>query len=149
MGLLRETLPSDSKMLFDWANDPETRQMSINSAPILWENHIAWFERKISDTHTRMFILAEENKNIGQIRFDWKDGEWLIGYSVAKEFRGMGFGRKILSAGIEKIEKGIITGYVKPENKASVKLFRDLGFTEECTTEESSVKLIKFTIVKS
>ena len=149
MVLLRKTVPADRELLFEWANDPETRNMSINGKPITWENHQVWFDRKLLDENTKMFILSDEETNIGQVRFEWKDSEWLIGYSIVKEFRGRGLGKQILLAGIEQIEKGKITGYVKPENLASVKIFTDLGFAEEETSEQNGVILIKFSLVKS
>jgi RimJ/RimL family protein N-acetyltransferase len=149
MPLLRKVGPSDRELLFNWANEPDTRNMSINSTPITWENHLSWFDRKLVDESVKMFILAEGEKNIGQVRFEYRDNEWLIGYSIAKEFRGKGLGKQILLAGIGQIEKGKITGYVKPENLASVKIFRDLGFAEEGISEQNGVALIKFSLVKS
>jgi RimJ/RimL family protein N-acetyltransferase len=149
MVLLRKTVPADRELLFEWANDPDTRSMSINGKPITWENHIAWFDRKLLDENTKMFILSDEETNIGQVRFEWKDCEWLIGYSIAKKFRGRGLGKQILLAGIAQIEKGKITGYVKPANLASVKIFTDLGFAEEEISEQNGVTLIKFSLVKS
>ena len=72
MTLLREINIDDAQILFDWANDPEVRKMSINTEPILWNNHLNWFQRKLSDkTGTKMFILEANKEVVGQIRFEF------------------------------------------------------------------------------
>ena len=35
---------SDIKDIYEWRNDKITRQMSINSNIVKWENHTKWFE---------------------------------------------------------------------------------------------------------
>ena len=149
MPSIREINIGDAKVLFDWANDPEVRKMSINNEPILWNNHVNWLERKLADkTASKMFMLEDEDDAVGQIRFEFREGEWLIGYSIGLKSRGKGYGKEILRSGIEQIQQGKISGYVKPENSASVKIFLHLGFLQEKIVKENHNTLIKFSLQK-
>ena len=37
-----KSFTADADVLWRWANDPETRQNSFNTSPILYEEHVAW-----------------------------------------------------------------------------------------------------------
>ncbi|SOE21824.1 UDP-2,4-diacetamido-2,4,6-trideoxy-beta-L-altropyranose hydrolase [Spirosomataceae bacterium TFI 002] len=130
---------SDSTLYFDWVNDPSTRQQSYNIDPVSLEQHNAWFNQRLTDEKSVLYVV-EFNKNpIGQIRFQIENCEAKISYSVDKIYRGKGFGFWILKRGIEAIRKSTanlkIIGYVKFENIASINIFRKLGFEEVVSTE--------------
>jgi hypothetical protein len=40
---IRHALESDSKYLWQWRNDPQTRQNSVNQDEISWGDHNNWF----------------------------------------------------------------------------------------------------------
>ena len=42
---LREATIEDRDLLYEWANDPETRRASFNTDRINYEEHCRWFER--------------------------------------------------------------------------------------------------------
>jgi spore coat polysaccharide biosynthesis protein SpsF len=149
MVMLRPAQKSDSKLLYDWANETDVRNMSIDSNAIEWKDHIHWFERKITDPHTRIFIMIENGKEIGQIRMENKNSEWLIGYSIAEEYRGKGYGKKIIELGLKEIRTGIFVALVKINNTASVKIFSGLNFAQAGLVEEDGVQLIKFIFEKA
>ena len=144
--MLRKLQEGDKKILFDWVNDPEVRKMSVNTEPVLWEDHEKWFESKLKDKNTRIFLLTENDQKIGQVRFHLKNSEWLIGYSIAKEFRGKGYGRQILIDGLKEMQTGRFIAYVKPANLASLKIFLELKFEQSPEIEDENTGLIKFSL---
>lgn len=132
---VRRATPTDSSLLLDWVNDELTRKNSINSDHICANSHELWFNDSLSRGKERRIYIIETNSNIpiGQVRFDRQNGEWNIGYSLAKTFRGKGLGRKLLGKGMQKLaeEEGIdmpLLGAVKMGNYASCKVFESLGF---------------------
>jgi RimJ/RimL family protein N-acetyltransferase len=139
----------DCKLYFDWTNEPLTRQQSFNSEPILFEYHEAWFNRRLADENSVLFVV-EFNKNpIGQIRFQIEKNTATISYSLDENYRGKGLGFWILKKGVDALRNNLyntfpnleIIGFVKYENIASVKVFRKLGFRETTATEiENSYK---------
>lgn len=132
---LRKATDEDRKILFEWANDPEVRKASFETHEITWEEHCAWYERIMTEGNVLQYILEEEGKPSGQIRFAVKEGNAEISYSIAPESRGRGLAACMISMGIrkarsEKRDISEFTARVKPDNVISAKVFRNLGFDE-------------------
>jgi len=125
---LRDAAYGDAKLLFDWANDESVRNNSINQEPITWENHLNWFREKLNDTGTKILILENNDLPVGQMRVVMQEGCWTINYSVDKNFRGKGYGKKIVLLTLEKYPGDSFRATVKKENIASKKVFENLGF---------------------
>jgi RimJ/RimL family protein N-acetyltransferase len=148
MLMLRKVRKDDSELLYYWANDRDVRDMSVNQKPIFWQDHVSWLKKKLADNNLKMFILLDGVQEVGQIRLEYKEGQWIIGYSISAEFRGKGYGKRIVELGLQEIDKGVIIAFVKPSNKASLKIFSDLGFDNLGLTENQGVRLVKFTLGK-
>lgn len=132
---LRGAVESDSRLVFEWANDPQARASSFSSAPFPWEQHEAWFAEKLRSLCALMFIAVnDEDTPIGLLRYDIVDKNAVLSLNVDRQFRGRGYGVAILSLGLEELFRATrvekIMAYVKPENLASVRLFTKSGFTQ-------------------
>lgn len=143
---LRKVTKEDAKILFDWANDSETRQNSFSTEPIPWENHLSWLDGKLADENCFFYIgMNEAGEALGTIRFDYQAEKEsaVLSYSVAPKHRGNGYGAVLLSLGETQIakEKGClqIMAEVKTSNGASRKCFLKNGYQELETTEEEIV----------
>jgi RimJ/RimL family protein N-acetyltransferase len=136
---LREAEFADGKLLFSWVNDPVVRQNSINGGNIDWESHLKWFEAKLSNSNSKIFILvdAQSNQNIGQIRIDYDNQHWVIDYSIDKKFRNMGLGREIVSLLMQKFRDYKYYAVVRKENLSSITIFTRLGFRQVKTGNSS------------
>lgn len=130
---LIEAESMDCKMLFEWANDSEVRKNSFQSNMISYEKHIKWFQEKMADADCEIFLCIADGKKVGQVRIEYKGRESRISYSVAKKYRGMGYGQKMLLMVEEKVagKAEWLCGYVKPENMASQCIFAKLGYVNE------------------
>ena len=133
---LRKAEPTDMDLLFQWANDPVVRANSFHSEPIPYENHQKWFRQMMSNPTVLQFILMEENCPVGQIRLNLDGDEAEIGYSIAAEFRGKGYGHLILQLLKESVHDyypqiNRLLAKVKPGNTASNKLFEKEGYSME------------------
>ncbi len=149
---LRPATPSDIRLYFDWANDPETRQQSFNSEPISWENHEAWFARKVADPNALLLVFETDNNvPVGQVRFEKQtEGEVIIGISVDNAFRGRGLATQLVAEACrvcgEHWGNVPITAYIKPENQASIRAFERAGFTpsgESLTFVNAALRLVR------
>jgi len=147
---LRRVQSSDCVLIWEWANDGETRANSFSSAVIPWEAHTHWFEQKLA-SGTCFFYVALDQAAIplGQIRFDMQQGEAVVSTSVAPQFRGNGYGTLLIELGSAELfnttDARRIHAYVKPENQASVCAFLKAGYKtlgQEEYGEHSAVHLI-------
>jgi UDP-2,4-diacetamido-2,4,6-trideoxy-beta-L-altropyranose hydrolase len=130
---LRPALESDSHLLWEWANDSAVRAASFSAAPIPWETHKVWFNKKLSSKCHILIAEDEERTPFAQIRFDQRsDGDLEIGLSVAKAWRGRGYGAEIIREAARLMWNASspvrLHAFVKPENVASVAVFEASGF---------------------
>ena len=122
------------RLLWEWVNDPSSRDASLNSEFIEWESHVKWFENMIVDNDARPYIIEDKDNNIvAQVRFDRiENGTWRVDFTTAPEFRGKGLAGKAMRMGCEKLaedENGIeIIANVKVDNIASVKMCTKAGY---------------------
>jgi len=132
---IRRALKGDSDVYFNWANDKDVRNNAINANPIQYQKHINWYNKKITDINSFLYIFEQNNKPVGQIRFDKEDCSFTIDYSIDKYYRGLGLGSIIIKQGVEKLLKELISNssfmlvaHVKEENIASAKVFEKMNF---------------------
>jgi len=143
----------DLELFFDWANDTAVRKNAISSDPIEFEGHTRWFKQKLEDKDTYIYILKADHQPVGQIRFELEEKEAVIGYSIAKESRGRGFGTVLVEFGLDKLKRECnrflkYKAVVKAHNIASWKVFEKLGFdqTEEFQRDGDVYKIFKLDI---
>ncbi|PJZ53375.1 hypothetical protein CH380_09250, partial [Leptospira adleri] len=70
---LRTVTSKDESLLLRWANDPSVRQMAFNSTEISVEDHKNWFNSKLNDLKSSIYILEDFDTPVGLIRFDFNE----------------------------------------------------------------------------
>lgn len=129
--VVRSVNYKDMDLLFEWANDPLNRKQSYQSEKISLSEHQKWFEEKLKNDKTRMFIVEMKNKALGLVRFEVLENRAVIGVVVSENFRGKGLGVKVLILACEKYFETFswpIEAYIKQGNIASIKSFKKVGF---------------------
>jgi spore coat polysaccharide biosynthesis predicted glycosyltransferase SpsG/RimJ/RimL family protein N-acetyltransferase len=137
---VRRAVASDVDITYRWANDPEQRRQSFRTKAISKEEHSTWFEKKIADSNTVLYIFELESLPIAQLRLDLEDGQAVISYSIDKGHRGKGLGNAVLSCGLKRFieDRQIpvrIVGFVKKTNTSSMRIFENLRFIKTEATE--------------
>lgn len=123
----------DSHDLWLIANDAETRRQSYRSDPIPWETHRTWFEAKLHDPDSRIWIAESGGRLVGIFRYQTTpNGETVVGVQVAPEFRGRGFGADLIRRGSDRAfrfdgSKKLIAE-IKTANPTSRKAFEKAGY---------------------
>jgi len=136
--VVRNATASDCELYWRWVNDPEVRRNSLHSEPIPWEAHQRWFHKKLVESDATLLLVVSEVGPIGQVRLDRRGSDWAINYSLARQFRGLGLGRRLLACAIETVKQvHVVTllGEVKADNQASATVFQRLGFIEDLPAE--------------
>lgn len=139
---LRPVAEQDERLLLEWANDPQTRAMAFNPEVIVPEVHHAWLARRLADPDSRLFIATAANGvEIGQTRFEHRDGDWIVSYSLDELHRGKGLGEPMLRRAIAALRQagaiGQLLALVRPENAPSRRIFERLGFTQTAVDARS------------
>ncbi len=148
--VLRMVAEGDCRLLWTWANDPNVRASAFSEGPIPFEDHERWFSRKLRDPNTVIFIAeTRAGAPVGQVRFDVDaQGDAEIDFSVAREWRGRGYGREILEMGAARLfatgRAARVHGAVKESNLASQRSFEAAGFTTASRTDERGTPVVVF-----
>lgn len=139
---LRLGTKDDVDRVFEWANDPVTRQVSFNTEPIAYDQHVAWFERQLTGERQNLFIIvaralddeALPGEPLGVVRLDALQDlptACVVSINVAPQARGRGVGGRALAAATEaaiKLGFDTIDAYIRPSNVASVRAFEKAGY---------------------
>lgn len=133
MLVLRKAKKEDCELLFEWANDIECRKNSFSEKKIDFEMHIKWLESKLKNISSDLFIVEEDGKPVGMLRLDYEQKSAIISYSVAKEERKKGYGKKILQLAERYVKKDKmdikeLIGKVKRDNLISMSKFEQLEY---------------------
>ena len=132
--LLREAVPSDCRLLYDWRMDPVTRAGSFGHDTFPYEEHEKWFRKLMADPCRKQFILLRmpAATPAAQLRLDLLGQEAEISYSVAAAERGKGIGTLLIQTAVSYAGNlsGIrtLTAEVLPDNTASRRIFEKCGF---------------------
>jgi UDP-2,4-diacetamido-2,4,6-trideoxy-beta-L-altropyranose hydrolase len=138
---VRAANENDLLIYFNWVNDPEVRQHSLDQEPVSLAGHTEWFRRRLGDSETQLYLLEAFGLPAGQIRFQRVGKDTRIAYSLDGRFRGRGWGAELVRLGMQRLlEQSQDAGRrfiaeVKTDNPASAAIFRKLGFDEEYVEE--------------
>jgi RimJ/RimL family protein N-acetyltransferase len=124
----RPAVESDARLIFDWRNDPLTRQQSHNTHALDWYSHLEWFRNVLLSDDRIIQIGLNESEPCGSIRQDRISGKkWLLSWMINPALRGQGFGKALLQQFVLKYP-GDYLAEIKNENIASIKMVQTAGF---------------------
>lgn len=131
---------------FEWASDATVRAYSFNQDTISLDEHTNWYVKKIEQPNCIYLLGKWGNDIVGSLRFDITNNDALISYLVSPKYHGKGLGRILLAKGLAYLSQhnntvATATGFVLPQNIASLKVFERLGFT--CTEENRQLRFTK------
>lgn len=139
--MVRPADSSDLEQTYEWANDQAIRAFSKTKNYIPFEEHTAWFRKKISDANS-LYLMAEYcTARVGTVRFDkGPTGEALLSYLIDPLYQGVGFGKLLVMKGIEyAIKTGFcnkMIAHVHHDNASSIRILEATGF-EQAGSEDA------------
>jgi len=140
----------DTKLLLEWRNDPSAYENFFVSESVTWPKHVDWLNKVLLDENRYLFLIFnEENKPIGQVRFDIEDKEAEISITIAKEFRSQGYGKQTIydsSKMFLEMNPNLdrVVAKILDRNPKSVATFIKAGYHE--VRKEEKVIVLEFTM---
>ena len=131
------TTENDSKDIWEWRNDEQTKQMSISGSSVSWETHSSWYERSLVNPNRYLYLgFMNGNEKIGMCRFDVdvKTNIAEVSINLNPQHRNKKLSSQLLSQAITKFceEKNTdLAAKIKKTNLGSIKCFTKSGFTFE------------------
>jgi len=127
---LRVASLDDAKRLYDWSLALSPSAPTPWGLPI-WEDHIHWLGLALGPTDQLLFIgeAVRTDQALGSVRFDAAGPDlWSVAIIVAPEYRGRGWSRKLLQAGLDHFDNAAFIARLPQADLAAGALFRGLGF---------------------
>jgi len=156
--IIRRVEQRDCKTLWQWRNHISTRQMSLNTNEVLYEEHKRWFASVLRNP-AKLILMGElaeskahktiENaeKRVAMLRLDFSQSiscehydHALVSINVNPEYRGQSLGKPFLQQTLMWLQSNghnlsihisnrlHIVAQIKSDNVASIKLFESLNF---------------------
>ena len=145
---MRDATSSDMAQYFQWANESESRLQSLDQDEITWESHMAWFESRLADVSSFLYILEAGEIPLAQIRFQVVGQFLQLSYSVDSLYRGRGLGRDVILRGIHRLPDSLprrLRAIARGSNSASIGALKSAGFEVDLdgSTLPGTVALIR------
>jgi L-amino acid N-acyltransferase YncA len=144
---IRAADKSDCKDIYAWRSDIVSRTMFFNSNIPTYEEHFQWFNSSLNNQDCKLYIGEISATKIGVCRFDYDTKSEVVEVSINMnpKCRGCGYGKRFLASSISEFQKDYKSEFlakIKPENLASLKIFKSVGF-QEISFKEDMIVLVK------
>lgn len=118
---------TDATLLFAWQQHPSTRVYSrVRDAPT-WEDHLIWLSSYLQREEVYFFLICNGEHPVGFLRLDRVLGDLEVSIAIAPGLRQRGFAYEALCL-IKDYTPERLLAYIKPDNEASLALFKKAGF---------------------
>ncbi|MDH6423813.1 GNAT family N-acetyltransferase [Aurantimicrobium minutum] len=139
--VIRSAGIEDSRYLFEWRNDPTTRNASLNTDEIHWEEHQKWYLSVLKNPQVVIYIAEDipaESSPLGMCRFNISEERESaeVSINLNPEHRGKGLAQSILHDAIEVFTTEHprvidLTATIREENLPSMKIFVSENFVPQ------------------
>ncbi len=131
--IVRLVNEDDCRPMWEWWNDPVTRQMMKDNNPVPYESHVEWFKKAIVDKNRVLCMGVFDGETFGIVRFlKEEDRIYEVSINLSPEMRGKGLGAPFLANSIKFLEKmgkiSLLYAMLKKVNYPSKKTFEKNGF---------------------
>ena len=131
---------NDSLDIFQWRNDPLTRQNSVNTDPVSLKDHNQWFNEVLNSRNTELLIGIKDSIKVGVCRFSLNNLSNSVEVSINLNplMRGKRISKKLLEDSINyylKNNKVMLTATIRIDNIPSIKIFEELNFIKTKSTD--------------
>lgn len=138
---LRPVTAEDGALLFAWLNQPDSLVASLDtSAPVAWDVHKDWFDARLADPSTRIWVVERDATPVGAIRLQDKGDGPEIAIYIDAPTRGAGIAGAALGLALDEARSvwpsSEAIARVRPDNAASRCLFERAGFSQRCQADD-------------
>ena len=145
---LRSVTLKDSKEIWEWRNDPFTRMMFRNKSHVKYEKHLKWFRSKLKDKNCSFFMGEAFGINAGIVRIDVTKNVGEVSINMNPKVRGMSLATTLLKDATysfnAKNPSSHLIANIDIKNKASIKIFKNVGFLLQKSKKDLNTYRMKF-----
>jgi RimJ/RimL family protein N-acetyltransferase len=146
--LIRPAGLEDCEQYFRWACDSDVRANSLVTAALTFESHRRWFEERLSDPCSFLYVAERSGHPIGQVRLQNSDSSAVLSYSLDNNWRQKGLAKLMIHQSLslysaDRRSCSVVVARVKRSNIASIRALESSGFCRAGPRKDSGVLLFK------
>ena len=127
---LRRADASDRERIYEYNCSPDVRAVSGSSKAVSFAEHSRWYQSRLADPYSPMWIIESDGRECGTVRIDARDGHNpKISIALAATARGRGVGRRAIELACLKW-CGAIVAEIHETNYGSRACFTACGFSK-------------------
>lgn len=132
---LRPATMADADQLFEWRNDPMTREWSASNAPVERQDHDRWMQFNVLQGYPQHLVMIADSDlgSVGVVRFDAERRDvmrYRVSITMAPKFRGQKLSHGVLAEACRHMLESTLLADIKVANAASRRIFEKCGFEE-------------------
>ena len=133
--IVSKATENDSVDIWKWRNDMRTRQLSIKTELVSWENHCDWYKNSQKNKQLHLYVgTINTTSKVGVCRFDIDKtkNSAEVSINLNPDFRNKKISSLFLKKTIDVFIKNQninLTATIKKENTYSIKCFSSCNFT--------------------
>ena len=139
---------ADLALMHEWVNSDDSLKWKKDTQHIIsMEEHAEWFQSRLTDPVTQIWIILDDNTPSGQVRLEKKSDLVYVDIYVVEGVRGTGLAGFALNESINRYTKLFgnqkFCAIVNPENEMSERLFVKNGFHKDKYEPENWLRFIR------
>jgi RimJ/RimL family protein N-acetyltransferase len=142
---LRPIEEADLDFLHKHINDARVWRSLAESLPRNRDQEREWFEAVVCDDESVHLLVTPDSTPVGTVGLDpvdWADGSVELGYWVAPDYQGQGYGTEavelVVGYAFDQLGLRRLSARVIAFNEPSVRLLERVGFVREGTRRETA-----------
>ena len=145
---IKQATLADEDLLLEWVNSDDSLGWKKVSKRLISKcEHREWFNYSLSDKHTKIWIIMNDDEPSGQVRLQKKGDLIHIDIYVIADARGLGLASFALDQAItdytELFGIGTFCAIVNAKNKMSERLFLKNGFYKDYSSQGDWLKFLR------
>ena len=147
---LKKATTKNLRDVFKWRNEPNTIPWMASRKPVVFEDHLIWYNKVINDETCLFLIIYVDNAAVGQIRYNLEESSQKriarVSMNITESMQGKGIGTKAFELGYNIVKKfnfaKMIQVRVHEEKASWIKKMELQGFKKVGTTNIHGQKQI-------
>ena len=145
---LRSVSLRDSQEIWEWRNDTFTRSMFRNKSYVKYEKHLEWFRSKLKDKNCSFYMGEAFGINAGIVRIDIEKSIGEVSINMNPRVRGLSLSTTLLKDATHSFNAknplNQLIANIDKKNKASIKIFKSVGFLLQKSEKNINTYRMKF-----
>lgn len=139
---------ADLALMHEWVNSDDSLKWKKDTNHIISrEEHTEWFQSRLADPVTQIWIILGDDAPSGQLRLEKKGDLVYVDIYLVAGLRGIGLASFALNESIDRYKKLFgskkFCAILNPENEMSEKLFVKNGFRKDEYEPENWLRFIR------